>query len=244
MSEIIGIDLGTTNSGVAVWRDGKPQMIADADGYHLTPSVVALDPDNGQWMVGRQALRLQEHNPRAAIYSIKRLIGRRHEELDVASLHVHILYEIERARGQRGVAVRVGDKALTPQQVSALILRKLKADAEAYLGHPVSQAVITVPAYFHESQRQATRDAGRIAGLEVKRVLNEPTAACLAFAYERLHQERHNVAVFDLGGGTFDVSLLETQEGRLRVIDHDGDNFLGGRDMDRAVLDYVCQWLA
>jgi molecular chaperone DnaK len=242
MAEILGIDLGTTNSGGAVWRDGAPHIIPDAGGYPLTPSVVARDPATGDWLVGRQARVIREENPGAAIYSIKRLMGRRFsEEVVQDDLHKrHILYEVEESRRRRdAIEVPLGELHLTPQEVSAKILQKIKADAEAHLGHEISQAVITVPAYFHDSQRQATRDAGRIAGLDVKRVLNEPTAACLAFAYQRLNEARKTLAVYDLGGGTFDISILEVGRGPFRVRATNGDTRLGGDDLDRYVADWA-----
>ena len=243
MATILGIDLGTTNSGVAIWRDGAPQIIPDTEGRPLTPSVVAFDPDTESWLIGYPAREFALTHPRAAVYSIKRFIGRRfgdaviQEELQ----HGHILYEIEESRQRRDVIeVALCQRHLTPQEVSAKILQKLKADAEAYLGHEVSEAVITVPAYFHDSQRQATRDAGKIAGLRVRRVFNEPTAACLAFGYQKIVAERHLVAVYDLGGGTFDISLLEVGGRRpFRVRATNGDTHLGGDDLDWLIVDWV-----
>lgn len=243
MATILGIDLGTTNSGVAIWRDGAPQIIPDAEGRPLTPSVVAFDPDTESWLVGHPAREFALTHPLTAVYSIKRFIGRRfgdaviQEELQ----HGHILYEIEESRQRRDVIeVALCQRHLTPQEVSAKILQKLKADAEAYLGHEISEAVITVPAYFHDSQRQATRDAGKIAGLRVRRVFNEPTAACLAFGYQRMAEERHLVAVYDLGGGTFDISLLEVGGRRpFRVRATNGDTHLGGDDLDWFIVDWV-----
>ena len=185
---IVGIDLGTTNSAIAIWHDGQPVMIPDAAGRLLTPSVVALDPSTGQWLVGHEALALGKSDAQAALHwikSIKRLMGRRFQDKEVqAELQEwHRPYQIAESQRRRGaIEVTLADKLLTPQAISAMILKKLKADAEQYLGHEVTQAVITVPAYFHHSQRQATHEAGRIAGLHVKRVINEPTAACLAFA--------------------------------------------------------------
>jgi molecular chaperone DnaK len=238
-TSMIGIDLGTTNSAVAVWRDGAPHLVSCASGDALTPSVVALDHD--QIVVGRTARELAEIHPERAVYSIKRLMGHR---LNDAGLQddlskTHVLYDIHESQHRQGIEVSLGHRHLTPQQVSALILNKLKLDAERALGRPVSQAVITVPAYFHDSQRQATRDAGRIAGLEVKRVLNEPTAACLAFAYHRLAEARRTVAVFDLGGGTFDVSILDIGRGPFRVRATNGDTHLGGDDFDWAIVEWM-----
>ena len=242
MAEILGIDLGTTNSAAAIWRDGHPQLIPDQEGNLLTPSVVALDPSTGELVVGHRALQIAVEKPQVAIYSIKRFMGRRFkEDLVKEDLTSHLIrYEMRESlrRGGR-IEVVVEDKHLTPQEVSAKILQKLKADAEAYLGHPVTQAVITVPAYFHDSQRQATRDAGRLAGLEVKRVLNEPTAACLAFGYEKLKENRQKIAVYDLGGGTFDISILEVGRGPFRVRATNGNTHLGGDDINRLIVEWI-----
>ncbi len=242
MTKIIGIDLGTTNSGVAVWQDGAPHLILDADGHSLTPSIVAFDPETATWVVGRDALRVAEQDPRLVVKSIKRFIGRRfpgkvlHDELE----KLHILYEVEESsRGKGRVDVVLGEEHLTPQQISARILQKLKADAEAYLGYEVTEAVITVPAYFNADQRQATRDAGRLAGLEVKRVLNEPTAAYLAFGYAKLADPRQTVVAYDLGGGTFDVSILEVGRGPFSVRATNGNTLLGGDDLDWKIVDWV-----
>ncbi|MUG92925.1 molecular chaperone DnaK [Scytonema sp. UIC 10036] len=242
MSEIIGIDLGTTNSAVAIWREGEPQIIRDADGHTLMPSVVAIDPANGQLVVGRRAYAIASLNPHSTIYSIKRFMGRRFQEDQVQEdlQKLRVLYELEESnQRQGGIEVAVGNKRLTPQEVSAKILQKLKADAEAFLGHRVDQAVITVPAYFHDSQRQATRDAGRLAGLEVKRVLNEPTAACLAFGYKKLTETRQKIAVYDLGGGTFDISILEVGRGPFRVRATNGNTHLGGDDIDQRIVEWI-----
>ena len=236
---IVGIDLGTTNSAIAVWRDGKPELIPDSDGHLLTPSVVALDQATNQWVVGRKA---QAIGAGTVIYSIKRLMGRRFQDKFVQEdvLKQHLLYGIKESLSRRGtIEVALADKHLTPQAVSAMILKKLKADAEQYLGHEITQAVITVPAYFHHSQRQATREAGRIAGLSVKRVINEPTAACLAFAYQKLAEPRRKVAVYDLGGGTFDISILEVGRGPFRVRATNGNTRLGGDDLDWLIVKWL-----
>jgi len=239
MSVILGIDLRTTNSAAAVWRNGAPAIISNPDGEHLTPSVVAVDGE--EIVVGRRARQLRIEHPDAAVYSIKRFIGRRLDETVVQDdLHqMRILYTIGSSPNRGGIEVTLGNRHLTPQQLSAHILRKLKRDAETILGHPVTEAVITVPAYFHDSQRQATRDAGLLAGLNVKRVINEPTAACLAFAHRRLLEPRRTVAVFDLGGGTFDVSILEIGKGPFRVRSTHGDTHLGGDDFDWAIVEWV-----
>ncbi len=243
MTTILGIDLGTTNSAVAIWHEDTPQIIPDAEGRPLTPSVVAFEPDTEAWLVGYPAREFAITHPRASVYSIKRFIGRRFGDTVIQDelQHGHILYEIEESRQRRDVIeVALCQRHLTPQEVSAKILQKLKADAEAYLGHEVSEAVITVPAYFHDSQRQATRDAGKIAGLHVRRVFNEPTAACLAFGYQKMAEDRHTVAVYDLGGGTFDISLLEVGGRRpFRVRATNGDTHLGGDDLDWLIVDWL-----
>jgi molecular chaperone DnaK len=245
MAEILGIDLGTTKSVGAVWRDGAPHIIPDAEGQPIiTPSVVAIDPTTGKRVVGSAARAVAERDPRSAIYSIKRFMGRRFGE-DVVQKDLEeyrILYQVDESDEHRdSIEVTLGQQHLTPQEVSALILQKIKEDAETYLGHKVSEAVITVPAYFHDSQRQATRDAGRLALLDVKRVLNEPTAACLAFGYQKLNEERKTVAVYDLGGGTFDISILEVGQGPFTVRATNGDTHLGGTDLDWLVVEWVVE---
>ncbi|UCH93812.1 MAG: molecular chaperone DnaK [Candidatus Aminicenantes bacterium] len=242
MTNIIGIDLGTTNSSAAVWRDGSPHMIPSADGSFVTPSVVAFDPEKEEWVVGQKARDILQQDPWHVVKSIKRFVGRRfrgkafQEELE----KLHVLYKVEESSQRRGgIDVVLGSRHLTPQEVSAKILQKIKSDAEIYLDQEVTEAVITVPAYFNASQRQATRDAGRIAGLEVKRVLNEPTAACLAFGYKKLAEERKTVAVYDLGGGTFDISILDVGRGPFRVRATNGNTLLGGDDLDWMILNWV-----
>jgi molecular chaperone DnaK len=248
MAAIVGIDLGTTKSAVAVWRDGTPQIIKDpaitqdSNDPHITPSVIAWDRDNGRWEVGYAARALAAKDPRAAIYSIKRFIGRRYRDEVVQSNleKVRILYEVVEAYRKGGIEVVVGDRHLTPQQVSAMVLRHLKAIAEEVLDDEVDRAVITVPAYFEAAQRQATREAGRIAGLDVQQVLNEPTAACLAFGYQKWAEERKIVAVYDLGGGTFDISILQLGGQRpFRVRATAGNTYLGGDDLDWTIVDWV-----
>ncbi|HMA37496.1 MAG TPA: Hsp70 family protein [Chloroflexia bacterium] len=241
MAEIVGIDLGTTKSAIAVWQNGAPQIIPDAQGRRIMPSVVARDPATGQWLVGHAARAIAENQPGAAIYAIKRLMGRRYEEETVQADLAQLEYRVAEAGGRQvGVKVVLGDQQLTPQEISAKILQQLKATAEAYLGHPVREAVITVPAYFHDSQRQATRDAGRIAGLQVRQVLNEPTAACLAFGYQKMAEERRTVAVYDLGGGTFDISILDVGRGKpFRVRATNGDTHLGSSDLDLLIVAWV-----
>ena len=234
MSKIIGIDLGTTNSAFAYMVAGKPEVIANAEGNRTTPSVVAINKKNER-LVGEVARRQRVTNPKNTIYGIKRLIGRKFSD-DEVQRDIDIMpYEIVKAK-DGGVAVKLGDKDYTPEEVSAMILSKIKADAEAFLGEKVTEAVITVPAYFDDSQRQATKDAGRIAGLEVKRIINEPTAAALAYGLEGNKDEK--IAVFDLGGGTFDVSVLELGDGVFEVRSTHGDTHLGGEDFDNRIVNH------
>jgi len=231
--KIIGIDLGTTNSVVAVMEGKEAKVIPNQEGNRLTPSVVAFT-DKGDVLVGELARRQSITNPKKTVYSIKRFMGRRHSE--VASEEKIVPYEVVGAP-EEYVKVRAGDKESTPQDISARILRKLKEAAEAYLGHKVNKAVITVPAYFNDSQRQATKDAGQIAGLEVARIINEPTAAALAYGLDKKKNEK--IVVFDLGGGTFDVSILDVAEGVFQVVSTNGDTHLGGDDFDRVLVNYV-----
>ncbi len=231
--KIIGIDLGTTNSVVAVMEGKEPKVIPNQEGNRLTSSVVAFT-DKGDILVGDLARRQAVTNPTRTIYSIKRFMGRRHSE--VASEEKIVPYAVIGGPSDY-VKVRVGDKEVTPPEISAKILRKLKEAAEAYLGHKVNKAVITVPAYFNDAQRQATKDAGEIAGLEVARIINEPTAAALAYGLDR--KEHEKIVVFDLGGGTFDVSVLEVADGVFRVISTNGDTHLGGDDFDQVLINYV-----
>jgi molecular chaperone DnaK len=233
--KIIGIDLGTTNSVVAVMEGKDAKVIPNQEGNRLTPSVVAFT-DKGDVLVGELARRQAVTNPKKTVYSIKRFMGRRHSE--VASEEKIVPYEVT-GGAQDYVKVRVGDKEHTPPEISAKILRKLKEAAEAYLGHKVNKAVITVPAYFNDAQRQATKDAGQIAGLEVSRIINEPTAAALAYGLDR--KEHEKIVVFDLGGGTFDVSILEVAEGVFRVISTNGDTHLGGDDFDQVLINHVAE---
>ena len=235
MSKIIGIDLGTTNSVVAVMEGGDPTVITTAEGSRLLPSVVAFNK-NGERMVGQTAKRQSVINADNTIYSIKRFMGRRYDEVEGERKMVP--FQVVRGpAGDARVKVPVTGKEYSPQEISAMILGKLKADAEAYLGEPVSKAVITVPAYFNDSQRQATKDAGRIAGLEVLRIINEPTAAALAYGLDK--QENETILVFDLGGGTFDVSVLEVGEGVIEVKATNGDTHLGGDDWDQEIVNWV-----
>lgn len=233
MGKIIGIDLGTTNSAMAYMLAGKPEVIANAEGNRTTPSVVAIGK-NGQRLVGQVAQRQRVTNPKNTIYGVKRLIGRKYSDPEVQRDHDIMPYEIVHAG--EAVKVKMGDKDYSPEEVSAMILSKLKADAEAFLGEKVTEAVITVPAYFNDSQRQATKDAGKIAGLEVKRIINEPTAAALAYGLDKKAEEK--IAVFDLGGGTFDVSILELGDGVFEVKSTNGDTHLGGEDFDNRIVNH------
>jgi molecular chaperone DnaK len=233
MGKIIGIDLGTTNSAIAYMVAGKPEVIANAEGNRTTPSVVAINK-NGERLVGQVAQRQRVTNAKNTIYGVKRLIGRKFGDDEVQKDLDIMPYEIVK-KGD-GVAVKMGDKDYSPEEVSAMILSKLKADAEAFLGEKVTEAVITVPAYFNDSQRQATKDAGKIAGLEVKRIINEPTAAALAYGLDSKKDEK--IAVFDLGGGTFDVSVLELGDGVFEVKSTNGDTHLGGEDFDNRIVNH------
>src|ERR671918_546733 len=240
MAKIIGIDLGTTNSCVAIMEGGKPKVIENSEGARTTPSIVAYT-DDGEVLVGAAAKRQAVTNAKNTIYAVKRLIGRKFDEKETQKDIKLMPYKIARAdNGDAWVEVR--GKKIGPQQVSAEILRKMKKTAEDFLGSPVTEAVITVPAYFNDSQRQATKDAGRIAGLNVKRIINEPTAAALAYGLDKQGGDR-KIAVYDLGGGTFDVSIIEVAdvdgERQFEVLATNGDTFLGGEDFDKRVIDYL-----
>ena len=234
MSKIIGIDLGTTNSAFAYMVAGKPEVITNAEGDRTTPSVVAVTK-KGERLVGKVAQRQRVTNPKNTIYGIKRLIGRKFEDKEVK--HDLDISPYKIVKKGNGVAVEMDGKEYTPEEISAMILSKIKADAEAFLGEPVTEAIITVPAYFDDSQRQATKDAGKIAGLEVKRIINEPTAAALAYGLEGKKDEK--IAVFDLGGGTFDVSIMDIGDGVFEVLSTNGDTHLGGEDFDNILVNYL-----
>ncbi|MDY0087939.1 MAG: molecular chaperone DnaK [Coriobacteriia bacterium] len=234
MGKVIGIDLGTTNSAVAVLEGGEPSIIINAEGDRTTPSVVAFRKD-GERVVGKAAKNQAITNPENTITSIKRFIGRRYDE--TGSERQTIAYNVEKGKDGRSV-VSVEGKTYTPEEISAFVLQKLKADAEAYLGEKVTEAVITVPAYFNDMQRQATKDAGKIAGLEVKRIINEPTAAALAYGLDK-GDKAQTILVFDLGGGTFDVSILDLGDGVFEVKSTSGDNHLGGDDWDQRIIDWL-----
>jgi molecular chaperone DnaK len=241
MGRIIGIDLGTTNSCVAIMEGNTPKVIENSEGARTTPSIVAYQED-GEILVGASAKRQAVTNAKNTLYAVKRLIGRKFEEKEVQK-DIHLMpYKIERAdNGDAWVEVR--GKKLAPPQISAEVLRKMKRTAEDYLGEPVTEAVITVPAYFNDSQRQATKDAGRIAGLDVKRIINEPTAAALAFGLDKQERGDRKIAVYDLGGGTFDISIIEIAdvdgEKQFEVLSTNGDTFLGGEDFDQRIIDYI-----
>jgi molecular chaperone DnaK len=241
MAKIIGIDLGTTNSCVAIMEGGKPKVIENSEGSRTTPSVVAF-ADDGEVLVGASAKRQAVTNAKNTIYAVKRLIGRRFEDKETQKDIKLMPYKIVRAdNGDAWIEVR--GKKVSPQEVSAHILRKMKKTAEDYLGEEVKEAVITVPAYFNDSQRQATKDAGRIAGLDVKRIINEPTAAALAFGLDKIGKKDTKIAVYDLGGGTFDISIIEIAdvegEKQFEVLSTNGDTFLGGEDFDQRLIDYI-----
>jgi molecular chaperone DnaK len=234
MSKILGIDLGTTNSCMAIMEGGKPQVLENKEGARTTPSIIAVKSDSER-VVGMIAKRQAVTNSENTIYSVKRLIGRKFNDSEVQKDLKVLPYKI--IESGAGVKVKMGDKEYTPQEISAMILQKLKQDAEAKLGEKITEAVITVPAYFDDSQRQATKDAGKIAGLEVKRIINEPTAAALAYGFDKKKNEK--IVVYDLGGGTFDVSVLEIGDDTVEVKSTNGDTHLGGDDFDRIIIDYL-----
>jgi molecular chaperone DnaK len=238
MPKVIGIDLGTTNSVIAVMEGGEPVVIANAEGARLTPSVVAMNK-SGERLVGQVAKRQAVVNPENTIFSVKRFMGRKLKDSLVQRDKAMVPYRLGEAENG-DVRVALGGKEYVPQEISAMVLQKLKADAEAYLGEPVTQAVITVPAYFNDSQRQATKDAGKIAGLDVLRIINEPTASALAYGLDKQGKDQ-TIAVYDLGGGTFDISILELGDGVFEVKATNGDTHLGGDDFDQRVMDWLAQ---
>src|SRR5215813_742456 len=240
MAKVIGIDLGTTNSCVAIMESGDPTVLANSEGSRTTPSVVAFT-DSGERLVGQIARRQAITNPENTIFAVKRLIGRRSDDPMVQKATKVLPYKV--VRNDNGDAwVEIRGKQYSPAEISAFILQKMKQTAEDYLGEKVTEAVITVPAYFNDSQRQATKDAGRIAGLEVKRIINEPTAAALAYGLDKKRGDR-KIAVYDLGGGTFDISIIEIAEvdgeHQFEVLATNGDTFLGGEDFDQRVMNYL-----
>ncbi len=238
MSKIIGIDLGTTNSVVAVMEGGEPTVIPSAEGNRTFPSIVAVNPKNGERLVGQVAKRQAVVNPENTIFSVKRFMGRKFNDPLVKRAREYVPYHVQEAPNG-DVRVMLNGREYSPPEVSAMILQKIKADAEAFLGQPVTQAVITVPAYFNDSQRQATKDAGKIAGLEVLRIVNEPTASALAYGLG--NEGDAIIAVYDLGGGTFDISILDVSEGVFEVLSTNGDTFLGGDDFDLRIVDWAAE---
>ncbi|PIS41191.1 MAG: molecular chaperone DnaK, partial [Candidatus Kerfeldbacteria bacterium CG08_land_8_20_14_0_20_42_7] len=236
MAKILGIDLGTTNSAMAVMEADEPKILENAEGNRTTPSIVAVSK-SGERLVGQVAKRQAVVNPKNTLFSIKRLIGRRYEDDEVQRDIKNLPFEIEK-KGE-GVVIHMGEKEYRPQEISAMVLQKLKADAEAKLGEKIEEAVITVPAYFDDSQRQATKDAGEIAGLKVRRIINEPTAAALAYGFNKKKDEK--IVVYDLGGGTFDVSVLEVSEDTVEVKATNGDTHLGGDDFDQVLMQWITE---
>jgi molecular chaperone DnaK len=236
MGKILGIDLGTTNSAMAIIEGGKPKILENAEGNRTTPSVIAISK-NGERLVGQTAKRQAVTNPENTVFAVKRLIGRKFEDSEVQEDLKNSPFKIVKANG--GVKVVMNGKEHSPEEISAMILSKLKADAEAKLGEKITEAVITVPAYFNDSQRQATKDAGKIAGLEVKRIINEPTAAALAYGFDK--KKGQQIAVYDLGGGTFDVSILDVSEDTVEVKATNGDTHLGGEDFDKKIIDWILE---
>lgn len=234
MSKILGIDLGTTNCAMAIIEGGKPKILENAEGNRTTPSIVAISK-NGERLVGLSAKRQAVTNPENTVFAVKRLIGRKFEDMEVQRDIDHVPFKI--VKSGEAVKVKMGDKDYSPEEVSAMILSKLKADAEARLGEKITEAVITVPAYFNDAQRQATKDAGKIAGLDVKRIINEPTAAALAYGFEK--KKGQIAAVYDLGGGTFDVSILDISEDTVEVKSTNGDTHLGGEDFDQIIIKWI-----
>src|SRR3982075_3107212 len=237
MAKVLGIDLGTTNSVVAIMEAGEPTVLENAEGSRLTPSVVAVNPKTGERLVGQVARRQAITNPENTIFSVKRFMGRKFDDVEVQKALKVVPYKVAKA-SNGDVRVVLNGKEYSPPEVSAMILQKLKSDAEAKLGEKITQAVITVPAYFNDSQRQATKDAGKIAGLEVLRIINEPTAASLAYGLDKQGKEE-TIAVYDLGGGTFDISVLSVGEGVFEVKATNGDTFLGGDDFDQRIIDWI-----
>src|SRR3954471_2695374 len=236
MPRVIGIDLGTTNSVVAVLEAGEPTVLENAEGNRLTPSVVAVNPKTNERLDGTIAKRQAITNPENTVFSIKRFMGRKFDDPVVQEAIKRVPFKVTRAPNG-DVRVLMGGKEYSPPEIAAMILQKLRADAEAKLADAVTQAVITVPAYFNDAQRQATKDAGQIAGLEVLRIINEPTSASLAYGLDKKNEEV--IAVYDLGGGTFDISILRVGDGVVEVLATNGDTFLGGDDFDLAIMDWI-----
>ena len=238
MAHIIGIDLGTTYSCVAVMENGSPLVIPNQEGARTTPSIVAFT-DSGERLVGHAAKRQAVVNPSNTLYAIKRLIGRRYDTPEVQRTQELVPFKIVQAQNS-DAWVKIKEKLLSPSEISAMVLQRMRDIAEDYLGEKITDAVITVPAYFNDSQRQATKDAGQIAGLNVLRIINEPTAAALAYGLDKKKKDER-IAVFDLGGGTFDISVLELREGVFEVKATNGDTFLGGEDFDQRIIDFLME---
>jgi len=239
MAKVLGIDLGTTNSVAAVIDAGEPVIVENAEGGRTTPSVVAFNVKSNERYVGQVAKRQAVTNPENTVFSVKRLIGRKYDDKEVQALASRLPYSLKKS--DNGDAhVNMGDESFAPPQISSFVLQKIKQDAEAKLGETITQAVITVPAYFNDTQRQATKDAGTIAGLEVLRIINEPTASSLAYGLDKTKEEA-TIAVFDLGGGTFDITILQMGDGVFEVKSTNGDTSLGGDDFDEAILDWLRQ---
>ncbi|HNU96212.1 MAG TPA: Hsp70 family protein, partial [Candidatus Magasanikbacteria bacterium] len=234
MGKVLGIDLGTTNSCMAIIEGGQPKVLENKEGNRTTPSIVAISK-TGERLVGQLAKRQAVTNPENTLYSIKRLIGRRFDDSEVQRDVSLMPYKI--IKSGEGVKIKMGDKEYSPQEISAMILQKMKADAEERVGEKITEAVITVPAYFDDSQRQATKDAGEIAGLKVLRIINEPTAAALAYGFDKKKDQK--IAVYDLGGGTFDISILDVSADTVQVLSTNGDTHLGGDDFDQVVINWI-----
>ncbi len=239
MAKVLGIDLGTTNSVAAVIQGGEPTIVENAEGARLTPSIVAVNPRSGERYVGQVAKRQAVTNPENTLFSVKRLMGRKFQDQEVQNAINKLPYKIVSGQDQNA-HVEMAGQSFPPPQISSFVLQKIKQDAEAKLGEKISQAVITVPAYFNDSQRQATKDAGTIAGMEVLRIINEPTASSLAYGLDKAKTDA-TVAVFDLGGGTFDISILQMGDGVFEVKSTNGDTYLGGDDFDQRILDWLIQ---
>ena len=239
MAKVLGIDLGTTNSVAAVIQAGEPAIVENAEGARLTPSIVAVNPRSGERYVGQVAKRQAVTNPENTLFSVKRLMGRKFQDPEVQNAINKLPYKVVSGSDQ-DAHVEMAGQSFPPPQISSFILQKIKQDAEAKLGEKISQAVITVPAYFNDSQRQATKDAGAIAGMEVLRIINEPTASSLAYGLDKAKADA-TVAVFDLGGGTFDISILQMGDGVFEVKSTNGDTYLGGDDFDQRILDWLIQ---
>ncbi|NLC31340.1 MAG: Hsp70 family protein, partial [Candidatus Moranbacteria bacterium] len=237
MGKILGIDLGTTNSAMAIVQGGKPEIVENKEGNRTTPSMIAVNK-NGERLVGLLAKRQAVTNPENTLFSVKRLIGRNFDDSDIQEDVKLMPYKISK-KENGGVLVKMGDKEYTPREISAMVLQKLKADAEEKLGEKIEEAVITVPAYFDDSQRKATKEAGEIAGLKVRRIINEPTAAALAYGFDKKKNEK--IAVYDLGGGTFDISILEVGDDTVEVISTNGDTHLGGDDFDQVLINWIIE---